>query len=68
MFFEMFGYVYIVFGVALPIFIAFFIRAMENENIKKRLKKRNYSFAFYNIIKKKASSPLYRLQKKGKPL
>ena len=35
MFFEMPGYIYIVFGVALPIFINFFIRAMENENIKK---------------------------------
>lgn len=49
MFFEMPGYMYIVFGIALPIFINVFIRAMENENIKKSALLRCGAYQTFNF-------------------
>lgn len=34
-FFNYFGYIYVVFGVTLPVFMHVFIKLMENENIKR---------------------------------
>ena len=35
MYFQYMGYIYVVLGCALPIFIHFFIKFIENENIKR---------------------------------